>query len=95
MSKKTYRINEYDDWSFIEENLPNYERRSDVLYNDIVCRYVNGEELDSDDAEMMQRDFSSVEEAEKWLDKDCKRLFLEAVEAAFDGGRIVKITVTN
>lgn len=92
---KTYKINEYDDWNFIEENLPNYHQRDDILYNDIVSRYVNGEELDNADVEMMQRDFRSVEEAEKWLDKDSKRLFLEAVEAAYDSNKIATITVIN
>lgn len=92
MRKKTYRINEYEDWLFIEENLPNYESRNDILYNDIVSRYVNGEEIDSHDAEMMKNDFSSFEEAAKWLDKDIKRLFLEAVEAVYEEGRLEAIT---
>ena len=92
MRKKTYRINEYEDWLFIEENLPNYESRNDILYNDIVSRYVNGEEIDSHDAEMMKNDFSSFEEAAKWLDKDTKRLFLEAVEAVYEEGRLEAIT---
>ena len=92
MRKKTYRINEYEDWLFIEENLPNYESRNDILYNDIVSRYVNGEEIDDHDAEMMKNDFSSFEEAVKWLDKDTKRLFLEAVEAVYEEGRLEAIT---
>lgn len=92
MRKKTYRINECEDWLFIEENLPNYESRDDILYNDIVSRYVNGEEIDSHDAEMMKNDFSSFEEAAKWLDKDFKRLFLEAVEAVYEEGRLEAIT---
>lgn len=92
MREKTYRINECEDWLFIEQNLPNYESRNDILYNDIVNRYVSGEEIDSHDAEMMQNDFSSFEEAEKWLDKDFKRLFLEAVEAVLEEGRLEAIT---
>ena len=92
MRKKTYLINECEDWLFIEQNLPNYESRNDILYNDIVNRYVSGEEIDSHDAEMMQNDFSSFEEAEKWLDKDFKRLFLEAVEAVLEEGRLEAIT---
>lgn len=92
MRKKTYRINEYEDWLFIEENLPNYESRNDILYNDIVSRYVNGEEIDDHDAEMMKNDFSSFEEAVKWLDNDTKRLFLEAVEAVYEEGRLEAIT---
>ena len=95
MDMKTYKINEYDEWNFIEENLPNYHQRDDILYNDIVSRYVNGEEIDENDMELMKCRFNSVEEAEKWLDKDIKRLFLEAVEAAYDSHKIATITVIN
>ena len=95
MGKKTYNISEYDEWNFIEENLPNYHRRDDILYNDIVCRYVNGEDIDAQDLEMMKSHFKSVEEAEKWLDSDYKRLFLEAVEAAYDSHQIASISVIN
>ena len=59
MREKTYRINECEDWLFIEQNLPNYESRNDILYNDIVNRYVSGEEIDSQDAEMIQNNLSS------------------------------------
>ena len=92
---KTYKINEYDEWNFIEENLPNYHQRDDILYNDIVSRYVNGEEISESDMELMKSRFNSVEEAEEWLDKDCKRLFLEAVEAAYDNNKITTITVID
>lgn len=92
---KTYKINEYDEWNFIEENLPNYHRRDDILYHDIVSRYVNGEEIGAQDLDMMKIHFKSVEEAEKWLDGDYKRLFLEAVEAAYDNHKIATITVIN
>ena len=92
---KTYKINEYDEWNFIEENLPNYHQRDDILYNDIVSRYVNGEEIDESDMELMKSRFNSVEEAEEWLDKDVKRLFLEAVETAYDNNKIATITVID
>ena len=86
-------MGEYDEWNFIEDNLPNYHQRDDVLYNDIVSRYVNGEELDGEDLARMRADFPSVESAEKWLDTDIKRLFLEAVGAAYDEGLLCEITV--
>ena len=92
---KTYKINEYDEWNFISDNLPNYHQRDDVLYNDIVSRYVNGEEIDESDMELMKSRFNSVEEAEEWLDNDCKRLFIEAVEAAYDNNKIATITVID
>ncbi len=86
-------MGEYDEWSFIEDNLPNYHQRDDVLYNDIVSRYVNGEELDEGDLACVRADFPSVESAEKWLNADIRRLFLEAVESAYDKGWICGITV--
>lgn len=89
----TKSYGEYDEWNFIEDNLPNYHQRDDVLYNDIVSRYVNGEELDEGDLAQMKADFPSVESAEKWLDTDIRRLFLEAVESAYDKGLICGITV--
>lgn len=90
---KTYKINGYDEWTFIEENLPDYHRRDDVLYNDIVSRYVNGEELDDGDLAMVRGDFASVKEAEEWLDDDIKRLFLEAFKHAYEDGRVETITL--
>ena len=93
METKTYSICEYDLWRFIEENLPNYHGRDDVLHNDIVSRYVNGEDMDDEDAATMAFEFESVDEAERWLDEDVKRLFLEAVEAAFDNGAIKEISL--
>lgn len=88
---KSYLLGEYDEWAFIEDNLPNYHQRDDVLYNDIVSRYVNGEELSEDDLAQMKSDFPSVEDAEKWLDADIRRLFLEAVEVAYNENRIMGI----
>ena len=92
--EKTYNIGDYDTWRFIEENLPNYHQRDDVLYNDLVSRYVNGEDMDENDFEMINNHFGGkVDVAEKWLDADIKRLFLEAVEAAFDSDNISTITI--
>ena len=41
----------------------------------------------------MAFEFESVDEAERWLDGDTKRLFLEAVESAFDNGAIKEISL--
>ena len=92
---KTYKINEYDEWKFIEENLPNYHQRNDILYNDIVCRYVNGEEIDAQDLEMMKRHFKTVKDAEKWLDRDYRRLFFETIHHVYDSHKIATVTVID
>ena len=96
MKEKTYNIGEYDTWRFIEENLPNYHQRDDVLYNDIVSRYVNGEDLSDSDYEMMREHFGvNYNAAEWWLENDIKRLFLEAVEAAYDNQSLMKIEISE
>ena len=90
--KRVYNIEEYDLWKFIEENLPNYHQRDDVLYNDIVSRYVNGEDLSDSDYKMMCEHFGvNYDAAEQWLENDIKRLFLEAVEASYDNQSLRKI----
>ena len=90
---KTYNIKDYNEWTFIEENLPDYHRRDDVLYNDIVTRFVNGEDLEEADRYEMEATFRTLDEAEEWLDKDIKRLFIEAFKNAYEGGRVVTITL--
>lgn len=46
-------------WEFIEEYLPNYDRRDDVLYDDILLRFVTDDEVSEDDMEWIERDFHS------------------------------------
>lgn len=87
----TYNIKKGDLWNFISDNLPNYYQRDDVLYNDIITRYVNNEELDDDDLQKAKEAFPIIENARKWLEEDEKRLFLEAIENAYDNGEIASI----
>ena len=92
--EKTYNIHEYDTWKFIEENLPNYHHRDDVLYNDLVSRYVNGEELEDADFEMINNRFNgNYTAAEQWLDNDIERLFMETCAYALENGKIATITI--
>ena len=92
MKEKTYNIGEYDTWEFIEDNLPNYHQRDDVLHNDLVSRFVNCEDMEEADYKMVHEEFEgNILAAEDWLDKDIKRLFLEAVEAAYDNQSLRKI----
>lgn len=90
-----FDFQDFGEWSFIEHNLPNYHQRDDILYHDIVSRYVNGEDLDAGDLEQMQAEFISVEAAEKWLDADYRRLFLEAIEVAYNNGTIIAIETSE
>lgn len=91
---KTYEINGYDLWQFIEENLPNYHQRDDVLHNDLVSRFVNSEDMEEADYKMVHEEFEgNILAAEKWLDNDIERLFAEAVTAAFRDNAISTITI--
>ena len=84
---------EKDVWNFIETFLPDYHHRDDVMFNDIVSRFVNHEEIEDDDYGLMESFFGlDHDQAERWLEDDTKRLFLEAVASAYDKGQILNIT---
>lgn len=54
--------NNYSDieiWKFIEEYLPNYYTRDDVLYNNILLKFIEGEELHDKDLEWIREDFGN------------------------------------
>ena len=93
--KKSFNLMGFDMWGFIERFLPNYSHRFDVLYYDLVSRYVDGEELDDDDLKLMELDFRDIDEAQKWLHKKDKKFFLEAVEAAYDDNKLAEIIVCD
>lgn len=44
-------------WRFIEEYLPNYSSRDDVLWDDILFRYIEGEHVCEDDLKWIERTF--------------------------------------
>lgn len=52
-------IDSYRDfWGFIEEWLPDYSRRDDVLHSDILLRYLTGEEVWEGDLKWIERDYA-------------------------------------
>ncbi len=61
-------------WAFIEEFLPDYYHRDDILHYDIYSRYINNEDLSEGDAEWIYNDFGSdrekVKEAIEQMEKD-------------------------
>lgn len=68
-------------WSFIMFNLPNYYSRDDVLRNDILCRFIENEEVSEKDQIWIQDEFNSNIETIK---QECIRLenkfLLEALD---------------
>lgn len=49
-------------WLFIEENLPSYSSRDDVLYYDILFRYIDGDDVCEEDVEWIENDFKCDKE---------------------------------
>lgn len=49
----------YDSWRFIEDYLPNYSSRNDVLRDDILLRYIEGDEVCNDDLRWIQEEFNN------------------------------------
>ena len=57
----TRHFNSYTDgfWRFIEEHLPNYYSRDEVLRSDILLRFVNDEEVCENDLIWITEEFKS------------------------------------
>lgn len=45
-------------WRFIEEFLPNYYSRDDVLRDDILYRYVNGDDVCNEDMQWIRAEYN-------------------------------------
>lgn len=45
-------------WRFIEEFLPNYYSRDDVLLDDILYRYVNGDDVCNEDMQWIRAEYN-------------------------------------
>lgn len=67
-----------DYWDFIEKHLPYYSSDNDVLKTDILCRYINDEEVWEEDYEWLPK---TKEEAQEWLEELEIELYNEAVRA--------------
>lgn len=62
-------------WSFIEAYLPNYSHRDDVLWTDILLRFLTDEDVGKDDLERIECEFQS--------DKSLVKTELIKLEAQF------------
>ena len=54
-------INNYADnfWNFIEKYLPNYYTRDDVLYDDILFRFIDDDNVSEEDLAWIAEEFNS------------------------------------
>ncbi len=54
-------INNYTDnfWNFIEKYLPNYYTRDDVLYDDILFRFIDDDNVSEEDLAWIAEEFNS------------------------------------
>ena len=67
-------------WQFIEEYLPDYYHRDDVLHLDIYSRYIDNEEVDESDLQWIYQDFGSdKEKVEEEIDRLEKQFAYEAL----------------
>ena len=56
--------NSYHDgfWQFVMDYLPNYSTRDDVLRDDILLRYLEGDEVAEDDRRWITEEFDNDEQ---------------------------------
>ena len=72
-------------WRFIEDYLPNYSRRDDILMDDILYRYVEGEDVNDDDLKWIAAEFHSDKKLiEEELVKFESVFMAEALQAYYD-----------
>ena len=75
----------HDAWRFIEDYLPNYYRRDDVLMDDILLRYVENDEVSEDDMKWIESEYHCDK---RLVGEDLVRLesgfMAEALQAYYD-----------
>ena len=71
-------------WCFFEDNLPNYYGRDDVLRNDILYRFYEGEQVCDDDLQWIEEEFHGDKQL---IAEELKRMetvfFTEALDAYY------------
>ncbi len=68
-----------DAWCFLENFLPNYYHRDDVLVSDILYRFITDDDVSDDDLEWIENEFASNKEnVAKYLQKLDSNFFDEA-----------------
>lgn len=72
-------------WDFIEEHLPNYYQRDDVMQSDILLSFLTNDDMSDDDMEWIENEFHSDKSLvkEELLRLEAK-FAEEALESFFD-----------
>ena len=77
-------------WDFIVEYLPYYTIDDRVLKNDILCRYIKGDEVDSGDVDKIKTIYKNTENVSLELEKDNLLLINDALEYYFSILEVLK-----
>lgn len=89
-------MHDFNHWDYIEKNLNNYSRSSDVLYSDDLSKFINGEMDDDDKKEFARvRGISTNAQAKKAIMELDKRLFADAVVDAIDKSENYKAEISQ
>lgn len=77
--------NRYAYWDTIMEYLPYYHQRDDVLLSDILARYIDGEEVNEKDLQMIADNYGNNKQAVKRaLFELDSSLIIEAMKVMYD-----------
>ena len=75
-------------WEFIENNLPDYYHRDDILHYDIYSRFIDNEEVCEDDLQWIYEGYGSDKQlVQEELDKMEKQFAYEALLAWLDNNK--------
>lgn len=71
-------------WTFIENYLPNYSSRGDVLWSDILMRYIDNEEVAKEDLKRIKEEIGlNKQTVVQELKRIDQLLFAESLNAYF------------
>ena len=72
-------------WEFIEEHLPGYSWRNDVLESDILCRYVSDEDVWEEDMKWINQYYGGDKQkvAQVLIELEAK-FAIEALDAYYE-----------
>lgn len=74
-----------DYWNFISAYLPDYYTNDNVLLSDMLYRYLTEDNIDQEDKEMIESEYSNdKEKVRKYLCELDKSLMAEAMDAYYE-----------